>query len=163
MGAGAMVLISCRVTMWIISRDPDIAIFFKTVTSIQKGLLRFGLGFVWLFIGISFNFKNGPCSLHRLYEGRFIFSLNVLKIWKLNMLFGIFLYSRMGCSFPHHIGKPFLRNWKCRRSKLLWKRRAFIRKDVGHVRRKHQLRARFQGNNFPSKRGSFKSWKTLME
>jgi len=46
-----MVLISCRVMLFIIARDPDFAIFLKTVISIQKGLLWFGLGFMWLFVG----------------------------------------------------------------------------------------------------------------
>jgi hypothetical protein len=29
----------------------DIAIFVKTVTTIQKSLIKFALGFIWLFIG----------------------------------------------------------------------------------------------------------------
>ena len=37
--------------MLIIARDPDIAIFVKTVTNVQKNLLKFALGFIWLFIG----------------------------------------------------------------------------------------------------------------
>ena len=46
-----MVLISCRVMLFIIARDPDLAIFLKTVISIQKGLLWFALGFAWLLVG----------------------------------------------------------------------------------------------------------------
>ena len=45
------VLITCYVMMLIIARDPDIAIFVKTVTNVQKNLLKFALGFIWLFIG----------------------------------------------------------------------------------------------------------------
>ena len=50
MGA-LMVLCSCKIMMYTIARDPDIAIFVEMMSNIQKSLLKFGLGFVWLFVG----------------------------------------------------------------------------------------------------------------
>ena len=41
--------------MYTIARDPDIAIFVEMMSNIQKSLLKFGLGFVWLFVGTSFD------------------------------------------------------------------------------------------------------------
>ena len=53
MCGAVMVLCSCKIMMYTIARDPDIAIFVEMMSNIQKSLLRFGLGFIWLFVGQS--------------------------------------------------------------------------------------------------------------
>jgi len=37
--------------MHTIAREPDIAIFVEMMSKIQKSLVKFGIGFVWLFVG----------------------------------------------------------------------------------------------------------------
>ncbi len=49
--AGMLVLASCRIMMHTIARDPNLAIFVEMVSTIQRSLLRFLIGYVWLFVG----------------------------------------------------------------------------------------------------------------
>ncbi|TRY70665.1 hypothetical protein TCAL_09681 [Tigriopus californicus] len=49
--AAFLVLGSCRITMHTIARDPDIAIFVEMVSNITHSLMKFFLGYVWLFVG----------------------------------------------------------------------------------------------------------------
>lgn len=46
-----MSLFSCKIMMHTIAREPDIAIFVEMMSTIQKSLIKFAIGFIWLFVG----------------------------------------------------------------------------------------------------------------
>ncbi len=46
-----LVLASCRIMMHTIAREPNMAIFVEMVSTIQRSLFRFLVGYVWLFVG----------------------------------------------------------------------------------------------------------------